>query len=827
MRTIKRLLAALIAATLVLSLGAVAFATPVTNNVQEEEYGSTDHSIVKEKHDTADPKADIPAADGVIRISNAQAGRTYHLWKIFDAFVKDNGAVYYKLPKGVTSLTSIGLATPIDASNAAGGKEWFYIDSTDTTIGDQIKAVVKDGKYVLDDEAFQEGNNFDGTTPTTPGTFVQWAKSIGTEIMSAEAKPGANSTGTENNVLEFSKLPLGYYLVTVDPIVHDPAEPGDDKPANFKGWISVDTTNKTAEIADKNDNPHWTDEYGKKIADKINPDSPDGSFGVGKEIPYEVKVTSRNTDENGNNIYKYYIYDTTNELMTYTSQPALSIDNVDMPGDAYEIIYYNATYAEIQAWINDPTATHGQTDPAKVTIEQVNAEFRIDPTGKTAQEVRDEAKSFRVEIDWATPAEKFIDNKTEYKDDGTALTAEEIQALIDAHVADPTNIKDPRITGEGRYDKGVTGKEAYAGKTMAEFYAQKYRDGAVISLTYKAMVDPVKVQAAIDRGEDPALFNFQNKAGFGYYNALDDENVWQPREPKEVAPEQDAYNYEVDVVIYKVDEDGKALEGAKFKLSGDGTKYSWVGVPEWSPQTAAELAAGTYTKLWKLKKAAATDPDKYTTDDPTTPLMDLTKYDEYDPALGSANDPTTWTIYKQTGSYVIQADTQTTAQEEAADENHNDFTGDKVKANGNNKARWNGLGDGIYTLVESTTPDGYNTLADRTFRIEFHDEHETGYEDDAKRFEAYEVIKVNNEWVKKENGLVFEYTKGTKTVYDPATGNVVTQGTHGILSATVENRVGGELPATGGIGTTIFYVVGSILLVGAGVVLFTRKRVQE
>ncbi len=42
----------------------------------------------------------------------------------------------------------------------------------------------------------------------------------------------------------------------------------------------------------------------------------------------------------------------------------------------------------------------------------------------------------------------------------------------------------------------------------------------------------------------------------------------------------------------------------------------------------------------------------------------------------------------------------------------------------------------------------------------------------------------------------------------------------------VINRKGSIIPETGGIGTTIFYVLGSILLIGAGVLLVTRKRMN-
>lgn len=47
------------------------------------------------------------------------------------------------------------------------------------------------------------------------------------------------------------------------------------------------------------------------------------------------------------------------------------------------------------------------------------------------------------------------------------------------------------------------------------------------------------------------------------------------------------------------------------------------------------------------------------------------------------------------------------------------------------------------------------------------------------------------------------------------------------LSANVVNKSGSTLPETGGIGTTIFYVLGILLVVGAGVVLITRKRMGK
>ena len=44
------------------------------------------------------------------------------------------------------------------------------------------------------------------------------------------------------------------------------------------------------------------------------------------------------------------------------------------------------------------------------------------------------------------------------------------------------------------------------------------------------------------------------------------------------------------------------------------------------------------------------------------------------------------------------------------------------------------------------------------------------------------------------------------------------------VTSKINNNAGTELPSTGGIGTTIFYVLGSVLVIGAAVLLVTKKR---
>ena len=104
---------------------------------------------------------------------------------------------------------------------------------------------------------------------------------------------------------------------------------------------------------------------------------------------------------------------------------------------------------------------------------------------------------------------------------------------------------------------------------------------------------------------------------------------------------------------------------------------------------------------------------------------------------------------------------------DAADEH---MSGDDGKV-----AAFTGLGKGSYTLVEKTVPAGYNKLADTTFTIADKDYTDTNL-------------------------------KQTKEVV---------------------NNTGNELPSTGGIGTVIFYVLGSLLVIGCGIVLISRRRMQD
>ncbi len=75
----------------------------------------------------------------------------------------------------------------------------------------------------------------------------------------------------------------------------------------------------------------------------------------------------------------------------------------------------------------------------------------------------------------------------------------------------------------------------------------------------------------------------------------------------------------------------------------------------------------------------------------------------------------------------------------------------------------------------------------------------------------------------------------TSLAIKDAKGNVISDtglsftatATSGAISTNIVNEKGSTLPSTGGIGTTIFYVVGGLLAFGAAVLLITRKRMDK
>lgn len=109
-----------------------------------------------------------------------------------------------------------------------------------------------------------------------------------------------------------------------------------------------------------------------------------------------------------------------------------------------------------------------------------------------------------------------------------------------------------------------------------------------------------------------------------------------------------------------------------------------------------------------------------------------------------------------------------------------------------------GIDDSVkYTLVEAKAPDEYNKASDTKFWLNTKDGDDIGYSKDGGTLNRLQIAKGD---------------------YSDKDANV---------GLTIENNKGGKLPSTGGIGTQIFYGVGGAIVVGAGVLLITKKRAKK
>ena len=115
------------------------------------------------------------------------------------------------------------------------------------------------------------------------------------------------------------------------------------------------------------------------------------------------------------------------------------------------------------------------------------------------------------------------------------------------------------------------------------------------------------------------------------------------------------------------------------------------------------------------------------------------------------------------------------------------------------KFEFTGLDDGQYILTETVAPEVYNTRDPNTFYVIA--SHDTESADP-------KLTDLNGNPVNGEIEFTVNKDKGT-------------------LTAAVVNYQGDELPSTGGMGTTILYAAGVILILAAGVFLVMQKKAEN
>ncbi len=302
------------------------------------------------------------------------------------------------------------------------------------------------------------------------------------------------------------------------------------------------------------------------------------------------------------------------------------------------------------------------------------------------------------------------------------------------------------------------------------------------AINYKAHVNKwfyVDIKALLTEDADVVAIpntnnvkiDFSNKPGSEY----DGEPDFNGNDPKGETPIVTVETFTTSLTLLKVDgTTNQPLTGAEFKLeSTNNANVGYVTGQEYVPM--AEAPSGYNNGTWyKLVDGA------YTTTAPTADTAN--KYDSVE------------------ATYALVTVDKTT------------YEGAQIKAqafvDADGKVVFTGLGVGNYKLSEVTVPDGYNKLNDITFTITW--SKETG-------FRVTNVKELDKDGIEVANSSI------TISVADIGENG---EGVGTVISSTIPNNKGTLLPSTGGIGTTIFYVVGGILVIGAGILLITKKRMK-
>ena len=274
-----------------------------------------------------------------------------------------------------------------------------------------------------------------------------------------------------------------------------------------------------------------------------------------------------------------------------------------------------------------------------------------------------------------------------------------------------------------------------------------------VVLTYTATLNENAVIAGDGNPNDVKLSysNDPNNSGNGSTTPPENPEKPTPTHPTGETPKVEVVTYTTELTILKTNEAGAFLPGVEFTLTGEGVNIVLV-----TEEKFTEAADGEY---WKLKDGTFTTTAPTVADDETDNTADYenikTKYTKTTSVVAKGNGKTETKVVG-----TVQADGTVT---------------------------FKGLGAGTYTITETKTLPGYNTIDPIDFTLTF----------DADETPMFKSSNSN-----------------------------VTVGKDNMLDTSIENKKGSLLPSTGGIGTTIFYVVGGILVIGAGILLVTKRRMK-
>ncbi len=325
----------------------------------------------------------------------------------------------------------------------------------------------------------------------------------------------------------------------------------------------------------------------------------------------------------------------------------------------------------------------------------------------------------------------------------------------------------------------VSSSAIAASKTAIEivfkdFIQYKEYVGADIEITYKALVTRDAL-IGVEGNSNKVTLTYSNdpqKPGHG--------DRPDPNDPTGKTPEEETITYVTGIELIKVDGDGNRLVGAKFSLTGEAIKTVLIKKEVFTESATATL--GDDDVYYKLNSGV------YTASIPA-----VGAYADQIGINPNVANPASYAgiTLKEDGTVEDYSALKFYTLEQITEEKtETEMVNYEAEVGTDGILRFDGLAAGKYTITELVAPDGYNIL-DKPIEIEIG-------------------------W-----SVPTEGENAGKCVWTVTGGHSIVDG---VITMNIENNKGTTLPSTGGMGTTIFYAVGSILVLGAAIILIAKKR---